>query len=346
MKLSLYLDTAICLDAENPERDLKQFLLQQITSLDPSVFSRLEQDIAIVSGLQETILAVVQRKNYCEEFLFLPEGTVLVLEIVVPGALVQQFGKRINDGTLRIGHNRSLGYGLCHIFGQDETFKRNFIRYILEATVADGILAQGGVLLCEQVKDHELKGSVFAKDIMGRTIVPAATIKGAIRAQCQRLAAYFGMAEDVIDHMFGSRAKEIDAGVVFYDALITDAKEKASFRCHVDKLTGGVFGDGTGQMVSLYQTGKLQMTWDVLPLQNDIDVTAIHKLLLCVSQDIQQKRLSFGRGRGIGKGFLDVRQVTIDLPQEEQVVINYETAEVIDPAGWISRQWNRIMQSE
>ena len=350
MKLMLYLDTPICLDADAPETDLIRCLSEYIYHIANIYYipSLNYHDITVISGLQDAILASTRRGKYCEKNIYIPEGTVLTFDIPAPTISVtpvQYLVAGINDGTFRIGHNRSLGYGLCHVHDQFDPSLRKYTRYVIEATVLDGLLVQGGVTLCNSTEDTVFKDSTFAKDILGRDVVPATAIKGAIRAQCQRLVKYFHISEDIIDYMFGNFDKGIDACVIFYDALIENAREEVLFRCHVDKLTGGIFGDGSGQMKEVYMTGGIKIFLDYIPIREDVYARNIHKLLLCICQDIQQKRLSFGRGRGIGKGFLDVNRLTIALPQpqendETEIAIDYRINEVIDPSGWLPRQWD------
>ena len=341
MKCSLYLDTAICLHAENPEKDLKECLAQQMISST----GILPMDcISIVSGLENTVSATMQRKNYSEAVVLIPETTVLELEINMPLVSSHEVTQRIDGGTIRFGHHRSLGYGLCHISEPFSPSVRDFVRYTITADIVDGILVHGGVNTDDPVSKKEATSGSNARDVLGRYILPAATIKGTFRSHCKRLVEYFHIVGNGIDAIFGNHSANIDACVVFYDAIIKDAKEKDIFRCHVDKLTGGVFGDGTGYMRDIFLTGKIQMVWDFIPQNCNIDEADVHRLLLFMLQDIQQKRISFGRGRGIGKGFLDVQRATIKLPHEEkgkEILLDYNNTEITDPSGWIPRQFEK-----
>lgn len=337
MKLLLYLDTAICLYSYNPENDLKECLARQMTSASES----LPIDcISIVSGLQNAVSATMQRKNYREAVVLIPEETVLELEINLPLLSFQEIVKKIDGGMIRFGHHRSLGYGLCHI-SEPKKFERDFVRYTISADIVDGILVHGGIYTDDFANNKKVNRGNNARDALGRYILPATTIKGTFRSHCKRLVEYFHIAEYGIDAIFGNPSANIDACVVFYDAIITEAKEKDIFRCHVDKLTGGVFGDGTGFMRDIFITGKIQMVWDFMPQQCGIDETDVHRLLLFMIQDIQQKRVSFGRGRGTGKGFLDVNCAMIKLPHgenEEGILLDYKNNEITDPTEWITRQ--------
>ena len=55
-----------------------------------------------------------------------------------------------------------------------------------------------------------------AKDFYNRISVPASTIKGAVSAQCKRLAEYFHVEDNVLDYMFQQKLSLYHPLIILY----------------------------------------------------------------------------------------------------------------------------------
>lgn len=171
-------------------------------------------------------------------------------------------------------------------------------------------------------------------------IVPGSSLKGAVRSQMERIAAYLGRKEIICDTFgyAGSTEGDGQAGnIVFYDTVVGDREENdkaaLSHRIHIDKFTGGVM-DG-----SLFHEKNISgdLTFRIsIQDKNQPDSTC--GLLLLALRDMAIHMMSVGGGYNVGKGMIDVRKITVtDWKDEKEAVICPETGEIVGGKEMIAR---------
>lgn len=179
----------------------------------------------------------------------------------------------------------------------------------------------------------QIKGvamSVFGKDApdseniknwMGECIIPGTSVRGAIRSQMEKIAAYIGK-DEVISKSFGYVAKEqansSSGNLIFNDCVIGSKDDYKSNpvrnRIHIDKFTGGVMSQAFFKEKNA--NGDLSLKIQILN-RNDPDRTL--GLLLFALRDLAIKSFSLGNGYATGKGFVDVTKIEIENKEDNHV---------------------------
>lgn len=171
-------------------------------------------------------------------------------------------------------------------------------------------------------------------------IVPGSSLKGAVRNQMERIAAYLGRQEIIRDTFgcVGSSSEDGKAGnIVFYDTVVGDREEndlaELSHRIHIDKFTGGVM-DG-----SLFQEKNIagELVFHIsIRNKNQPDRTC--GLLLMALRDMAVKMMSVGGGYNVGKGMIDVRKISVtDWRGGKEAVIDLEKGKIAGDQAVIAR---------
>lgn len=151
------------------------------------------------------------------------------------------------------------------------------------------------------------------KNIMGNYIVPGSSLKGAVRSQTEKIAAYIG-CETLIPEMFGSGGDKSKNGkkgnLRFYDTVIGDResidKMPMRNRIHIDKFTGGVIS--TGLFKESNAAGDLNIR---ITIGNYNNPEASLGLIVYALRDLAIGTMSLGNGYSTGKGIINVD--TIDI---------------------------------
>jgi CRISPR/Cas system CSM-associated protein Csm3 (group 7 of RAMP superfamily) len=152
-------------------------------------------------------------------------------------------------------------------------------------------------------------------------IVPGSSIRGTIKSQMERIAAYLG-CEPVIVESFGSQ--KLAGNLWFYDAVIGDEEEQRaaekslSHRIHIDKFTGGVMHGGKFSERNAHGHLSLKI---VIRDQNEPDATC--GLLLFALRDLAIQMMSLGGGYNVGKGMILVDRIrVIDCKNSKKAVLS------------------------
>lgn len=169
-------------------------------------------------------------------------------------------------------------------------------------------------------------------------IIPASSVKGAVRAQMERIARYRDMGEQIIQEAFGTAGNEehlpIPGEIYFYDCEIGSAEDNDKVpvqrRIHIDKFTGGVMPQHLFSEKPAY--GDIRICVDT---KRDND--AQKGLLLMALRDFGLGLVPFGSGRSIGRGYLRGRRLQLFRGQELIVNIDLETGKILKGEDTVKR---------
>ena len=183
-------------------------------------------------------------------------------------------------------------------------------RITLHGRTEEGILIKS-IYVKDETKDAPDADNI--RNAKGEYIIPGSSIKGALRSQMEKIAAYRGQ-EKLIDTCFGSVKNDENAGnpglLRFADAVIGDreANEYAAVqrRIHIDKLTGGVMHSALFSEKSAFGDIDLQ-----IQVRDGDGATAAAGLTLLALRDLSAGMINLGSGYSIGKGF--IKQPVIEV---------------------------------
>jgi CRISPR/Cas system CSM-associated protein Csm3 (group 7 of RAMP superfamily) len=152
-------------------------------------------------------------------------------------------------------------------------------------------------------------------------IVPGSSIRGTIRSQMEKIAAYLHCGS-IIEESFGSQ--EQAGNLWFYDAVVgtveeqNESKNALSHRIHIDKFTGGVMHGGKFSERNAHGHLSLKI---VIRDQNQPDATC--GLLLFALRDLAIQTMNLGGGYSVGKGMILVDQIRVtDWKNQKNAVLS------------------------
>lgn len=151
------------------------------------------------------------------------------------------------------------------------------------------------------------------KNAKQQMIVPGSSMKGAFRSRIEKIARYIDRPE-LIAACFGSSKDETDkdrqqtGNLFFEDVIIQNDKDKnlVRTRIHIDKFTGGVMHS------ALFQEKNTcgDMEFDV-HIRSGKYADEAFALLILALRDLSIGTFNLGNGYNVGKGFVEVRKITI-----------------------------------
>lgn len=179
-------------------------------------------------------------------------------------------------------------------------------------------------------------------------IVPGSSLKGSIRSQMEKIAAYL-QAPEMIDDAFGipdSRDEKGKSGnLYFFDTIVgkqeDNDRNRITHRIHIDKFTGGVMHGSLFSEKNVF--GDMEMRIRILK-KNKPDGTC--GLLLLALRDMAVGMLSIGGGRNVGKGFVQVEKLVIKSEDGAQAEIMFPENKICDPSGIIDRCLRAVREEE
>lgn len=177
-------------------------------------------------------------------------------------------------------------------------------------------------------------------------VIPGSSLKGAVRNQMEKIADYLKQkgahTEDVITEAFGSSGDQgsdgISGNLRFYDAIVgekdAEAREELAHRIHIDKFTGGVMYGSLFTEKNI--AGQVSIRISVLD-KNDPDRTM--GILIMALRDLAIGAMNLGSGYSVGKGFIDVDQISITCNRAgtAKADVDVHGGVVHDPDGIIRR---------
>ena len=253
-----------------------------------------------------------------------PEGDLEEIEALL---------SELNAGTVRLGAQKSNGFGAVRL----ETVKKRTFDLMKAEDRADWLAGntEGAPLTLKAVPDSgdvavfTLEGQadrVLIKDSLsdynkekqetytvnlkeaGRPVLPGSSVKGAVRARAEAVAALLGLPGETAEELFGREARTGDngkAGRVRFDEVVLDPGKKCKVhRIRIDRFTGGVMRGG----LFIEEEVSGPVTLRVIASGADEAGCA---LLLYALRDLGLGLYNLGSGGAVGRGFLTVSKIGV-----------------------------------
>lgn len=185
----------------------------------------------------------------------------------------------------------------------------------------------------------------------GAPVLPAASIKGAVRARAEMIARAAKLPDRCMDALFGrgpqsgENSHDRDAGVAgsvrFEDARFSEPKKREISRIRIDRFTGGVIRGGLFTEEPLCGEVCLRVDAPAEPLGC--------ALLLYALRDLGLGLYNLGSGGAIGRGCLRVKRLEARHADGRTASLRFAGAgcEASDPDGlfaeWM-RAWKEAMR--
>ncbi|HIR88259.1 MAG TPA: hypothetical protein IAC96_04835 [Candidatus Fimimorpha faecalis] len=168
----------------------------------------------------------------------------------------------------------------------------------------------------------------------GEYIIPASSLKGAIRNRMEMIAAYKGIEKKIIDSIFGKapnlrKDEEGTKGIIsFHDTVIGKQEDNDNaanrIRIQIDKFTGGV--KNSALFNERYASGDLTM--NIRINQNKEYADAACGLLVLALRDMANGQVTVGSGYSIGKGFIDIKEIQITDKDHKICTISFANKKI------------------
>ena len=269
----------------------------------------------------------------------------------------------LHRGDILIGAQKSNGYGRVSLRVTKQSYNlKNAAdrdRWLSEA--ADGrplLLPESGrtqkvlfrlsgqmdSLLVKTAEEHEVGGS-YTPNLKeaGMPVIPGSSVKGAVRARAEWIAAYLGLPASFPETLFGRGAEQGDNGLAgrlrFEDATLEENKARKITRIRVNRFTGGVIRGGLFCEEPI--SGKI-----TLRVEAPADDKAGCMLLLYALRDLALGLYGLGSGASIGRGFLIAEELTVEAPEGDSLSLRFDEqhCSVSDPAGLIP-SWRQALEA-
>lgn len=205
--------------------------------------------------------------------------------------------------------------------------RQNHVRFELSGKTEGNILVKSLF-----VKDYD-ETAPDAENIRNHKkefIIPASSVKGAVRSQIEKICTYKGLAQDAVDKIFGKSGDKEEDGrlgcVRFYDCIIGEVESNdrapSQKRIHIDKFTGGVMYQGL--FSEKPAGGEIHIRVDLTDAADDRDKA----LVLLALRDIGIGMIPLGGGSSIGRGFIGGKKLTVCDGKENSAEIDFETGTI------------------
>lgn len=187
-------------------------------------------------------------------------------------------------------------------------------------------------------RDEKEPDYVNMRNAEGFYIIPGSSVKGAVRAQVERISNYMEKNMEgfenaaLIGDAFGKTGKKNDTGssgnVRFYDVLVEPIagreKEVINNRIHIDRFTGGVMNTGLFKEQSVH--GKFTIEAAVMKDSNRKNTAKEDRscaMLTLALRDLALGIYSLGSGYSVGRGFLHADKLEILRSDNKKAVVKF-----------------------
>ncbi|MCD8340863.1 MAG: RAMP superfamily CRISPR-associated protein [Clostridiales bacterium] len=253
----------------------------------------------------------------------------------------------LHGGAIRLGGQKSNGFGKVELEVKTQTYdmnqEKNRMDWLLERPhwkplplpscteqplvtftltgTADSILVKSAAVEYDKEnhsvtrnlreREHPLPPDSTdkkEKEDEGIPILPGSSVKGAVRAQAERIAQRTGR-EELVEELFGRGPLETDNGKAgrlrFEDVKLDTAHPQRITRIHINRFTGGVIRAGTFTEEPL--SSKVTLT-----ITAPADCPKGCALLLYALRDLGLGLYNLGSGGAIGRGYLQVKELKVE----------------------------------
>ena len=200
---------------------------------------------------------------------------------------------------------------------------------------ADSVLIKASA----QMYENDLSYTVTITE-NGQPVLPGSSVKGAIRAQCTRIAESAGVRECLFEELFGRAARDGDNGqsgaICVDDVRMEGAGKQKIKRIRINRFTGGVIRGGLFAEEPL--SGEVR-----LHISARAKHEACYALLVYALRDLGLGLYGLGSGDAIGRGYIAVRQIRIQTPDGRNAAIAFDKNRVmrVEDADGLLNEWQR-----
>ena len=177
-------------------------------------------------------------------------------------------------------------------------------------------------------------------------VLPGSSIKGAVRAQAERIAKSIDLDGKLVSNLFGN-APDAETGragrVMVEDLRLDQAQTRKISRIRINRFTGGVIRQGLLMEEPLSTPVRLELS-----VRQGSDVECA--LLLYALRDLGLGLYNLGSGGAIGRGYVNVSEIAVAGPQGKLAALHFDeerSCRLDDPddlvAGWM-QAWREARQ--
>ena len=242
-------------------------------------------------------------------------------------------------------------------FALPEVVPDRRVYFILTGQI-DGLLVKSSArLLKEECKDKKKadenkkgkdKGSytpnLTENDVR---VLPGSSIKGAVRAQAERIAKSINLDGKLVSNLFGN-APDAETGragrVMVEDLRLDQAQTRKISRIRINRFTGGVIRQGLLMEEPLSTPVRLELS-----VRQGSDVECA--LLLYALRDLSLGLYNLGSGGAIGRGYVNVLEIVVTGPEGRQATLRFDgeqRCQLDDPnnlvADWM-QAWKEVQRT-
>ncbi|MBP1565088.1 MAG: hypothetical protein J6A58_04950 [Oscillospiraceae bacterium] len=208
-------------------------------------------------------------------------------------------------------------------------------RYLIKVEAkADKLMVKGSfidsmMLHSMGYSDEKYPDSMPASNPNSCFIVPGSSYKGVFRSRITSIAKYMGISDDFVENAFENRSR-----VCFYDTVIDkkDCKINTVVRNKIDKFTGGTISKSLFKETEI--SGKFHINFSVNSKErinsdndviwNDTEAKKLVGLMFLTIRDMAIHAATLGSGASVGRGFVDVSEVSVKKPDGTEYSIDFE----------------------
>jgi CRISPR/Cas system CSM-associated protein Csm3 (group 7 of RAMP superfamily) len=208
---------------------------------------------------------------------------------------------------------------------------------ILLEGCTEGSLIVKSIALTDAAEKHD-PDYVNMKNTEGLYIIPGSSVKGAVRAQFDRIASYLNGNQDgfdkqsVMEGAFGRAGEKKDTGsagnVRFYDVPVGERvgsnMDVTYNRIRIDRFTGGVMNGSLFKEQTVH--GKLRIEAAVMRTANDKANRRADKscgMLILALRDLALGMYNLGSGYSVGRGFIRADKMTIRRADGKEAIFTF-----------------------
>lgn len=178
----------------------------------------------------------------------------------------------------------------------------------------------------------------------GTPVIPGSSVKGAVRARTEQIAAFLGLPETVTHGLFGyagTIGEEGAAGQVRFDEILfPEVKKQKITRIRINRLTGGVIRQGLFREEPVSGSFALRLS---LPAED----RAGCMLLVYALRDLGLGLYNLGSDGAVGRGFLKAETLQAETPEGQSLRLQFrdgEVSSVSDPDSLLT-QWRKALEA-
>ena len=270
---------------------------------------------------------------------------------------VQALLSALNDGFILLGAQKSNGFGRLAVTARKAVYdmkKPEDRRAWIEGTRFGEPLALSSgkesrlvrftvtgklpnVLVKASTADYS-EGSLIGNiRENGTALIPGSSVKGAVRAQMERIADRFPDGAALCERLFGREAKEGDNGVAgtvrFSDVILSSEKTARVTRIRINRFTGGVMRGALFSEETLSSPVRMSV---LVP-----DSPEACAMLLFALRDLGLGLYGFGSGASIGRGLLTEAEIRAEAPGDRDLTLKFDRgrkAQLTDATG-LWKEW-------